>query len=107
PAGLGLFALMGLAEHMTIESTSRDTGMTWRVTIDEDCFQGKPVAYEETPAVGAPGVTVVASLKPEADLSLHVPGFRHFFPLDVYLTLRSGETVKTFHLTPPKLEVLL
>ena len=97
PAGLGLFALLGLAEHVVIESRFAG-GQGWRVTITPETFHGAPVPLERFSAPGEPtGLTLRARLGERADLRLQtraVDGvtFRHLFPVHVTLTeIRGGE----------------
>jgi len=103
PAGLGLFALLGLASDVAIESSSMD-GSHWRVRLAPSCFDGAPVAFEELPQAGWAGLRIAAQLKPEArmDAKFRIAGyeydqrtFRHHYPLTVLLTeTRMGKTTR-------------
>ncbi|HEY8414556.1 MAG TPA: ATP-binding protein, partial [Thermaerobacter sp.] len=97
PAGLGLFALLGLAEHVVIESRCAG-GKGWRVEITPAAFDGAEVPKEPIRAAGQPtGLTIRARLGERADLWLQTQAvdgvtFRHLFPVHVTLTeIRGGE----------------
>lgn len=94
PAGMGFFALLGLAQTLTVTSRSAD-GTGWQAVVSAQAFTGEP--FSVTPLVSAhsaSGLTVQAVLKPEADVSclVHAPDtfhklftWRHAFPLTVRL----------------------
>jgi len=115
PAGLGFFALLGLSETLAIESHAAD-GSGWRTQVTANAFDGHPFSIESLPSTppGASGLTLIAALKPEADvntlqrnlaffrqhpdLAEALPPWRHAFPL----TVRWTDTTQT-NVIPPRL----
>lgn len=91
PAGLGLYALLGLSESFRIESVHA-TGR-WTSTLTAAAFQGDAFTISSQSKEGRPtGLTLVATLDPQADvrplLQLELngrdcPAWRHAYPLSV------------------------
>ena len=96
PAGLGFFALLGMAEEVVITSHTKEG--SWTATVTEACFEGEPIETEAVEPDRATGLFVYAKLKEtvSAPISLRIeelpsqyqtsPGFRQFYPIDVELT---------------------
>lgn len=103
PAGLGLFALLGLSKSATIESRSK-SGRHWRFTLTEAAFRGEPIAFEELPPVAGTGLTIEAILKESADLRLNLTDpestFRQLYPMTVTLTTIEGGNERTETVPP-------
>ncbi len=91
PAGMGFYALLGLAERLTIVSRLPD-GSGWTATVTASAFRGE--AFDVVPldvSDAPPGLTLEAVLKPEADIRPLLrrqmwegpPAWRHAYPLTV------------------------
>ncbi len=91
PAGMGFYALLGLAEQLTITSRLPD-GSGWTATVTASAFGGEAFDVVPLHPSDAPsGLTVEAVLKSEADIHPLLrrktwqdpPAWRHAYPLTV------------------------
>jgi hypothetical protein len=87
PAGLGLFALMGLSDQLTLTSYPLD-GAPWTATLTRDHWTGTPVDVRWLPPrAGFHGFRVEAQLTAEAvpprPFQSLVEEARHFYPITV------------------------
>ncbi len=94
PAGLGLFALMGLSDQLTLTSYPLD-GAPWTATLTRDHWTGTPVDVRWLPPrAGFHGFRIEAQLTAEAVPSQSfqslVEQARHFYPITV--TYRDEDT---------------
>ncbi len=100
PAGLGFFALLGMAEQVTI--TSHTEAGSWTATVTEASFEGEPIETEPADPAPTTGLSLHAVLKPSVAIPHNVgasdwsryryaPGFRQFYPITVTLTEIKGQ----------------
>lgn len=112
PAGLGLFALLGLSSEVVIETRGyRNDG--YRMRLTQECFSGKPVELEELPWEEGPelhGLHLRAKIGEKADIKVemdhrcHYRTFRHLFPIHVTFTrIQNGHT-QTYDMPPTVLD---
>lgn len=97
-----LFALLGLAERVDIESHYAP-GKGWRIRIGPEAFEGGAIdyeAYDRDPRAPT-GLTVRAALGPRADLNVVPERVRQRYPVHVVLTEVRGEKRVVHELPPP------
>lgn len=87
PAGLGLFALIGLSEHLTLTSYPLD-GSPWTTTLTRAHWTGAPVDVQWLPPRGdVQGFRIEAQLTaesvPSQPFQALVERARHFYPITV------------------------
>lgn len=115
PAGMGLFALLGLAERVTITSRLPD-GSGWTATVLDTAFAGDAFDIVPLDPTDNPSAfTLVAVLKPEADirplLRRHswedTPAWRHAYPLTVTIHRPGVEGSVDTEVLPSRLESVI
>jgi len=110
PAGLGLFALLGLSQEVVVESCTAE-GAHWRATLTAACFAGAPITCETLPATAESGLRITAHLKEEVGTDVwvrdarlqRVAAFRQHYPIEVELIeIRDGKP-SIYNLARPQL----
>lgn len=90
--GIGAMANFGIAENLTVETESRETGERTfcagarsTLSVTEEC-----ITFEQRPATGGPGTTVIATMQPGKGIDVasaqnYLREFVAFLPIDVWI----------------------